>query len=114
MSFVCCALRSVYCVVASAGCWFRRCVFLCRAFCVQPSFELGVLAYELCTGEHPVHDYPVDLDYAAEDLPGTVSPWCRESECVCYVVGWSVVCRIADSWEVLLEPVCALCDCLCV
>ena len=43
----------------------------CRLCVSQPSFELGVLAYEVCTGEHPVPDYPVDLDYAAEDLPGT-------------------------------------------
>ncbi len=46
----------------------------CAATCEQPSFELGVLAYEVCTGEHPVPDYSVDLDYAAEDLPGTVCP----------------------------------------
>jgi hypothetical protein len=36
----------------------------------QPPFELGVLAYEVCTGEHPVPDYPMNLDYAVGDLLG--------------------------------------------
>jgi hypothetical protein len=57
---------------AAASCWCLRYCFV--ASCVQPSFELGVLAYEVCTGEHPLPDYPVDPEYAVEDLPGIVSP----------------------------------------
>jgi hypothetical protein len=50
---------------------------ICAATFEQPSFELGVLAYEVCTGEHPVPDYLTVLEYAAEDLPGTVCPGLR-------------------------------------
>jgi serine/threonine protein kinase len=31
-------------------------------FSKQPVFELGVLAYEICAGEHPFEDYPASLD----------------------------------------------------
>jgi serine/threonine protein kinase len=50
----------------------------------QPVFELGVLAYELCAGEHPVPGYPTVLEYGPEELeevpavyPGELAALCR-------------------------------------
>lgn len=37
------------------------------SFSMQASFELGVLAFEVCMGEHPVVGYPATLDYDPDD-----------------------------------------------
>jgi hypothetical protein len=71
------------CLCACVPVCLCACVPVC---CVQPPFELGVLAYEVCTGERPVPDYPMTLDYSAEDLPG------MGSVCMCWLenapFGW--------------------------
>ena len=59
----------------------------------QPVFELGVLAYELCAGEHPVPGYPTVLEYGLEDLgevpavyPEELVALCRSMVRVCVCV----------------------------
>jgi serine/threonine protein kinase len=37
-------------------------------FSKQATFELGVLAYEICAGEHPIGGYPAVVDYTEEDV----------------------------------------------
>jgi serine/threonine protein kinase len=37
-------------------------------FSKQATFELGVLAYEICAGEHPIDGYPAVVDYTEEDV----------------------------------------------
>jgi hypothetical protein len=53
-------------------------------FSKQPVFELGVLAYEICAGEHPVASYPAvlecaeaDLRHLPEDYPADFAVLCR-------------------------------------
>jgi serine/threonine protein kinase len=49
----------------------------------QPVFELGVLAYELCAGEHPVRGYPTVLEYGPEELEEVPTVYSEELVALC-------------------------------
>ena len=52
-------------------------------FSKQAVFELGVLAYEVCTGVHPVLDYPMVLEYGPEDIAALPEVYPPEFAALC-------------------------------
>jgi serine/threonine protein kinase len=86
-------------------------------FSKQPVFELGVLAYEVCAGVHPVVDYSVTLEYGPDDVAALPEEYPPEFTDLCrhmvgrarvvvgFVVGFS---SVSCAWMVidwsLLQP----------
>jgi hypothetical protein len=52
-------------------------------FSKQPAFELGVLAFEVCAGEHPLAAYPAQLRYTLSDGPSLPAEYSSELSALC-------------------------------
>ena len=72
-------------------------------FTKQPTFELGVLAYEICRGRCPIDGYPTHVGYGPDDIEALEGPYPPEFTDLCARM---VSCRKA--LVVLLRRACLL------